>query len=98
MATGIDILSKPPSTGGQVLSAEALAFVEKLHRQFQPTRQALLKRRAERQAEFDAGALPKFLPETESIRLREAVEILDGFVEREEFTEFLTLPAYPYLE
>jgi len=31
-------------------------------------------------------------------RLREAVEILDGLVEKEEFTEFLTLPAYPYLE
>jgi malate synthase len=45
MATGIDILSKPPSSGGQVLSAEALAFVEKLHRQFQPTRQNLLKKR-----------------------------------------------------
>ena len=30
--------------------------------------------------------------------LREAVEILDGLVEKEEFTEFLTLPAYPYLE
>ena len=31
-------------------------------------------------------------------RLREAVEILDGLVEKAEFTEFLTLPAYPYLE
>jgi malate synthase len=31
-------------------------------------------------------------------RMREAVEILDGLVEKPEFTEFLTLPAYPYLE
>jgi len=31
-------------------------------------------------------------------RLEDAVEILDGLVEKEEFTEFLTLPAYPYLE
>jgi malate synthase len=31
-------------------------------------------------------------------RLRDAVAILDGLVEAEEFTEFLTLPAYPYLE
>jgi malate synthase len=31
-------------------------------------------------------------------RLREAAEILDGLVPNEEFTEFLTLPAYPHLE
>jgi malate synthase len=31
-------------------------------------------------------------------RLKDAVEILDGLVEKEEFSEFLTLPAYPYLE
>jgi malate synthase len=31
-------------------------------------------------------------------RLQDAARILDGLVEREEFTEFLTLPAYPYLE
>ncbi|MGE5413140.1 MAG: malate synthase A, partial [Syntrophomonadaceae bacterium] len=31
-------------------------------------------------------------------RLREAARILDGLVEKEEFTEFLTLPAYAYLE
>jgi malate synthase len=35
---------------------------------------------------------------TSAGRLREAVAILDGLVEKEEFTEFLTLPAYPYLE
>ncbi len=68
MAKGIEVLAKPPSSAEEILSTEALAFVEKLHRQFQPTRQSLLKRRAERQAEFDAGALPKFLPETESVR------------------------------
>src|SRR5262249_20488926 len=31
-------------------------------------------------------------------RLRDAVEILDGLVEADEFTEFLTLPAYAHLE
>ena len=31
-------------------------------------------------------------------RLREAAEILDGLVGAEEFVEFLTLPAYGYLE
>jgi malate synthase len=31
-------------------------------------------------------------------RMREAVEILDGLVEKDDYTEFLTLPAYPRLE
>jgi len=31
-------------------------------------------------------------------RLRDAAAILDGLVEKEEFTEFLTLPAYGYLD
>src|SRR5450759_5638003 len=68
MEKGIRILAKPPAGAEGILSPEALAFVEKLHRQFEPARQALLLRRAERQKEFDAGALPKFLPETESVR------------------------------
>src|SRR5450759_2944089 len=68
MEKGIRFLSKPPAGAEGILSPEALTFVEKLHRQFEPARQALLLRRAERQKEFDAGALPKFLPETESVR------------------------------
>ena len=31
-------------------------------------------------------------------RLGTAAEILDGLVEKNEFTEFLTLPAYSYLD
>jgi len=53
MEKGIRILAKPPAGAEAVLSPEALAFVEKLHRQFQPTRQTLLAQRAKRQAEFD---------------------------------------------
>ncbi len=51
-----------------VLSADALALLADLHRRFEPTRQALLAARATRQARFDAGELPDFLPETQSIR------------------------------
>jgi malate synthase len=51
-----------------ILTPEALSFVEKLHRQFNPTREELLRRRAQRQAELDAGKLFTFLPETESVR------------------------------
>jgi malate synthase len=52
----------------EVLSPEALAFVAKLHRAFEPRRQELLAARAARQARIDAGELPNFLPETRHIR------------------------------
>ena len=52
----------------QILTPEALGLVAKLHRRFEPRRQELLARRAERQKQFDAGALPDFLMGTEKIR------------------------------
>ena len=51
-----------------ILTPEALAFVAKLHRQFEVRRQQLLAARAARQKEFDAGKLPDFLPETKQVR------------------------------
>ncbi|HEX2197177.1 MAG TPA: malate synthase A [Burkholderiales bacterium] len=51
-----------------VLTPEALAFVAKLHRQFEARRQQLLAARAQRQKQFDAGMLPDFLAETAPIR------------------------------
>ncbi len=55
----------------RVLRPAALDFVAKLHRTFNPTRERLLRRRAERQAELDDGALPGLLPETEAVRTGE---------------------------
>ncbi len=52
----------------QILTPEALTFVAKLHRKFEPRRQELLAKRAERQRQFDAGSLPDFLPETRQVR------------------------------
>ena len=52
----------------EILTPSALSFVAELHRRFDPTRQALLARRAERQADFAAGILPDFLPETQRLR------------------------------
>ncbi|MEQ8701010.1 MAG: malate synthase A, partial [Bauldia litoralis] len=52
----------------EVLNDETLAFLADLHRRFDTTRQKLLKRREERQAALDAGALPDFLEETKHIR------------------------------
>jgi len=51
-----------------VLSQEALAFVERLHRELNPTRLQLLERRQERQLELDDGANPAFLTETRAVR------------------------------
>jgi malate synthase len=58
-----------PIAGSEiVLSNEALAFVESLHRAFDARRVELLARRAERQKRFDAGELPGFLAETAAVR------------------------------
>src|SRR5438093_11928850 len=53
---------------GQIHTQPALAFIAKLHREFEPRRQELLARRAARQREFDAGKRPDFLPDTASVR------------------------------
>src|SRR5260221_3885030 len=52
----------------EILTPDALEFIAKLHRRFEPRRQELLARRAARQAEFDRGALPDFLAETKKLR------------------------------
>jgi malate synthase len=51
-----------------VLTPEALEFVAKLTRTFGGRREELLARRQERQAAFNRGHRPHFLPETKSIR------------------------------
>src|SRR3989338_374063 len=65
---GVQINAKLTPEFAQILTPEALAFVAKLNRQFEPRRRELLARRAARQKEFDAGELPDFLPETKTIR------------------------------
>jgi malate synthase len=52
----------------RVLTPDALAFVSRLCREFEPRRRQLLAARATRQKEFDAGRMPDFLPETKSVR------------------------------
>ncbi len=65
---GVSISARITPEFAQVLTLEALAFIAKLHRQFEARRQELLARRAARQKQFDAGAWPDFLPETTNIR------------------------------
>jgi malate synthase len=66
--TGIEIRGDIPADVAHVLHPDALAFVAALHREFNPTREALLARRTERHAEIAAGKWPTFLEETRSIR------------------------------
>ena len=57
MATtkGVEVIAKVPSGLEHVLSPAALDFIASLHREFEPTRQALIGRRVERQARLDGG-------------------------------------------
>src|SRR5512140_2585520 len=65
---GLEVLSRAPEATDAILTKEALAFVARLHRTFDPRRQDLLARRADRQKRFDAGELPGFLAETAGVR------------------------------
>src|SRR5919108_2034444 len=65
---GVEIRGPARDTYPAILSDEALALVAELQRELGPTREALLRRRAERQAELDAGALPDFPAETAAAR------------------------------
>ena len=63
-----DVRAPVEGRASEILTPEVLAFVAALQREFGDERARLLAARAERQAELDAGALPDFLPETESVR------------------------------
>ncbi len=65
---GVQITGPVTPQVDEVLTQPALEFVADLHRAFNPTRQALLRKRIERQAAIDAGETPGFLPETAHIR------------------------------
>ena len=65
---GVEVRGPVEGRAAEILTPEAVAFVAALQREFGATREALLKRRAERQAELDAGALPDFLLETRQVR------------------------------
>lgn len=68
MEIGIEIRGAVPSEVAHILSAEAVAFVAALHREFNPAREQLLARRQERQAAIAAGEPLTFLEETRAVR------------------------------
>ncbi len=65
---GVEILGRITPEYAEILTPEALNLVAKLHRKLNARRLELLQKRQARQAEFDAGQLPGFLPETKEIR------------------------------
>jgi malate synthase len=62
------LLSAPSPATDAVLTDAVIELLVELHQRFESRRQALLDTRRQRQALFDAGALPDFLPETRAIR------------------------------
>ncbi len=67
----VQVVGENHAEVSRVLTPEALAFVAELHRTFNPTREILLKRRAERQAAIDAETPLDFLPDTGMVRKAE---------------------------
>ena len=65
LPAGVEITGPITADYATILTPEALAFVAKLHRQFEGRRQELLARRQARQKDFDAGRLPDFLARDE---------------------------------
>jgi malate synthase len=64
----VQLLGKLTPAFQAILSEQALAFVALLARRFEGRRCELMAARAARQAGFDAGKLPDFLPHTRAIR------------------------------
>ena len=65
---GIEITGRITAEYAEILTPGAVAFAANLQRLYGGRRDKLLARRAQRQAELDAGKLPDFLPETRAIR------------------------------
>ncbi|MGO1725714.1 MAG: malate synthase A [Glutamicibacter ardleyensis] len=65
----ISITRIPEVSGAQaILSAEALAFIEKLHEKFAGTRDELLEARGARRQQFSEARAIDFDPQTEAVR------------------------------
>ena len=68
IAANIQVTGPVEGRAAEVLTPEALTFVADLHRRFDARRRELLAARDARQARFNAGELPDFLPETAHVR------------------------------
>src|SRR5689334_13625102 len=64
----VEIKGKLTDRAAEVLSPEALEFIAGLQREFGARRLELLRARDERQERIEAGELPTFLAQTQSVR------------------------------
>ena len=69
--SNLKILGKKTPSFDEILTNDALLFVEAIENKFGERRRELLKKREKRQIEIDSGLLPDFLPETKNIRSSE---------------------------
>jgi malate synthase len=67
-AEGVEFTAPIPEEFEEILTAEAVAFVAKLSREFGGRVDELLAKRSERQERISAGEMPDFLPETREVR------------------------------
>lgn len=65
---GVEIIGEMKPGFEEILTPEAVGFFATLQRKYNARRLELLAAREARQAKFDAGELPDFLPETQDIR------------------------------
>jgi malate synthase len=65
---GVTFAAPVSDRHAEILTPEALDFIVRLQRTFNPRRKERLAARVTRQAALDAGQHPDFLPETKSIR------------------------------
>src|SRR5579864_1390486 len=68
LARPADITLPIEGRAAEILTPDALAFLAELHRRFNGRRLELLAARQARQARWDAGEAPDFLPETKAVR------------------------------
>ena len=66
--SALEILGKRNSQFNEILTDEALLFVEEIEKKFGERRRELLKERKKRQIEIDRGVFPNFLSNTKNIR------------------------------
>jgi malate synthase len=68
LVPGVDVTRQRVERMDEALTTSAVELLALLHRRFNSPRLQLLGARERRQAEFDAGKRPDFLPETAAIR------------------------------
>jgi malate synthase len=92
---GVELVGPPTAHAEDVLTPHALAFAAGLHRSFNIRRRRLLADRAERQARFDAGELPDFLPNTAHVRADPAWRVAPAPADLDDRRVEITGPVEP---